>query len=232
MALKPGAAGTPPPAGIRIVHVYHVRYRTGAALQFPSTGNLLVAMASVGTDTSAVSGMTTDLANLWIKTTVPQASTEAQIWYAANALTGPNLRITPTVSLPSVSMVFYDIAGAAASPYDDAAGVPDAAQVNAGNDSLLAMPVITPGTANGLVFAVLTNRSGPTTGVIGPGFTLDSVTYGNEVAQDSIENGDGYAHFYNSTAGPISFGWLMNSATLPEDSVAVAIAFKGGGGPQ
>jgi hypothetical protein len=46
-----------------------------------------------------------------------------------------------------------------------------------------------------------------------------------------MDNADGYAHYYNSSTAPVSFGWVMNSSMLREQSVAIAIAFKAAGSP-
>ena len=105
-------------------------------------------------------------------------------------------------------------------------GITLAEQVNTDNSNLLDMPVITPSSANGLIFAVMANGYGPTIGMAGEGLTLDTITYGNEIDRDNMDNADGYAHCYNSTAAPVSFGWVMNSSQLPENSGAIAIGLK------
>src|SRR5262249_50981542 len=222
LALKPAAAGTAPAPGIRIVHVYHVFYTRQVALQFPSTGNLLVGVSAFSPATGVtLTAMSSNPGNTWVKAPGVPQSNAPQIWYAANAVTGPTLRVTPTQSpMFGVSLVFYDITGAATSPYDSAAGLPLVDKDNNNNSNLLHMPDITPSTPNGLILVVMPNGYGPPTGMVGAGFTLDTITYGGEIDRDNMDNADGYAHYYNSTATLVSFGWVMHSSQLPEDSLA------------
>jgi len=225
LALRSAAAGTPPPPGIRIVHVYHAfDDRAGVGLQFPSTGNLLVGNTAFSEQQVNISSMSSTPSNTWAKL---QHSNGPQMWYAANAATGPNLRITPTMlQYPGVTFVFYDVAGAAASPYDSVAGTPFTWKSNTNNSDLLNLPVITPSTSGELIFAIMNNGVGPAIGMVGAGFTLDTITYGGEIDRDNFDNADGYAHYYSSTASSVSFGWQMHSSELPETSLAMAVGFK------
>ena len=226
IALKAQAAGTAPAPGIHIVHVYHVLYkRLGSALQFPSTGNLLVVTTSFSPNQSNLS-VASSLANTWVKPAPASNGADLpQFLYAANAATSPSLQITPTVTFPVTSIVMYDVAGAAAAPYDSAAGMPYAWQSNVDNSDLIGIPVFTPSTANELVFGTMADGIGPTTGLIGTGFFFDTVTYGGEIDRDSMDNADGYAHYFSSSTAPVSFSWKMNSNDLPETSLGVAIGF-------
>jgi hypothetical protein len=61
--------------------------------------------------------------------------------------------------------------------------------------------------------------------LIGTGFVFDTVTYGGEIDRDSMDNADGYAHYFSSSTAPVSFSWKMNSNDLPETSLGVAIGF-------
>lgn len=225
IALKPAAAGSAP-SGIRIVHVYHVLYyRFGESLQFPATGDLLVCATAFAPSQVNITSMSTNLANTWIRAL--SAQTEApQIWYAPNASTNSSMRISPGASGYAVSLVFYDVAGAATNPYDTAAGLPINSVSNTDNSMLIGVPVITPSTTNGLVFAFMSNGMGPTVGMRNSDQVLDTITYGGEVDRDAMDNADGYAHYFNPAASAVSFDWLMNSSGLPETSTAVAIAFK------
>ena len=122
LALKSASAGSPPSPGIRIVHVCHVFSFRGIPLQFPSTGNLLVCNTAFPPLYINVSAMATTPSNTWVKAPAPQQESAPQIWYAANANTSPDLRLTPTISQPGISLVLYDVTGAAILPYDAAAG--------------------------------------------------------------------------------------------------------------
>ena len=226
IALRSQSAGTAPGPGIRIVHVYHVLYdRVGSVLQFPSTGNLLVVTTAFSPNQSNLHVSTTP-ANVWSKPTPAHGPDVPQFLYAANANTSPDLQITPTVTFPITTIVMYDVAGAATSPYDTTAGVPSTWQTNSNNSDLVGLPVITPSGPNELVFALLNDGVGPTIGLVGSGFVLDTITYGGEIDDDSMDNADGYAHYVGPTTSPVSFRWKMNSSKVPETSLGVAIAFK------
>jgi hypothetical protein len=224
LALKSANAGTSPNPGIRIVRVCHEMTLLDMPIQFPSSGNLIACNAAYTPVQNDVTITASDPANTWVK--VSPSPFAAQMSYAPNANTSPDLRISCQVDWFGASLVLYDITGADVSPYDDGAGIPLVYQENLDNSPLLEMPVITPTTPNGLILAVQTTGFGPVVGMVGDGLMFDSITYGNEIDNDVMDNADGYAHCYNSTTQAVSFGWLMNSSTLPEASTAVAIAFK------
>lgn len=226
IALRSESAGTKPAAGIRIVHVYHVLYtRIGSALQFPSTGNLLVVTTAFARNQSNLN-VTSSPSNVWAKPTPAYATDMPQFLYAANANTSPDLQMTPSVTFPLTTIVMYDVTGAATSPYDSAAGVPSTWKTNSNNSDLTDLPVITPSAPGELVFALLNDGTGPTTGLVGSAFVLDTITYGGEVDRDSMDNADGYAHYLGGGTSPVSFRWKMNSSEIPETSLGVAIAFR------
>jgi chitodextrinase len=225
LALKPGPGGTAPAPGIRIVHVYHAfDDRPGVGLQFPSSGNLLVVNTAFAEGQVNISTISSSPSNAWSKL---QHNEGPQMWYAANAATGTGLKITPTMlQYPGVSFVLYDVTGAATSPYDSVAGTPFTWKSNTNNTQLLDLPVITPSVPGELIIAIMNDGEGPTIGMVGEGFVLDTITYGGEVDRDNFDNADGYAHYYSSSTAPVSFGWVMHSSTIPETSLAWAVGFK------
>ena len=217
IGLRAANAGTAPGPGIRIVHVYHVLQRPGIPVQFPSSGNLIV----LNTAFSPYQGNVADVSS----TPANTPDNAPQVWYAAMANTSPDLRLTLTLA-GATSIVMYDVAGAADAPNDAAAGIPQIWQTNEANADLVDFPVITPAEPNELVFGVMGNGLGPSTGMVGSGFVFDTITYGGEIDRDSMDNADGYAHYFSSSAAPVSFGWKMASSELPETSIAIAVAFK------
>ena len=225
LALKSASSGTPPAPGVRIVHVCHVFCMRDIPFQFPSSGNLILCNTAFTPYQDDISAVVSFPENTWTKAVPPEQSNRPQIWYATNAAAAPDLRISITAAYYSISLVLYDVTGAAGSPYDETAGIPAASQLNTNNADLLDMPVIRPSTSKGVIFAVMNDGLGPTIGMVGDGLTLDTITYGGEIDRDNMDNADGYAHAYNSTTAPVSFGWVMNSSELPEDSGAIAIAF-------
>jgi hypothetical protein len=233
IALRSAHQGTAPPPGIRIVHVYHVLYSNrNVPLIFPSVGNLLIVTTAFNRNNQLVSAISSNLGNVWTMNSqnlIGGNFFPSQFFWAANANTAQNLTITPIgpgTGDDAVTFVLYDVVNAASAPYDTAAGQPTFNINNTGR-TIYNAPVINPSTPNGLVFAVMNNASGPTTGLTVAGEVLDTVTYGGEIDADAIDNADGYAHFNNPTASPVPFNWSMNCSSLPEESLAIAIAFKG-----
>ena len=226
IALQGAATGTPPPPGIRVVHVYHgVTLGSPATLQFPSTGNLLVFVTTFGTGNANITSMSSSPGGSWSKVSTPSAAaTDPQFFYRAGAATSPNLTWSMTTSNPDVQFVLYDVTGAAANPFDVAAKVEG---TNFDNSDILNAPRISPTTGGGLIIAALPMGHGPPNGSVGDGIYFDSVTYPGEHDGSTFESSDGYAHMYNAQPGQTSFGWKAASQELPSWWEALAVAFKG-----
>ena len=232
IALNGASAGTAPGSGMRIVHVQHTligSLTTGSnaaplPLQFPSSGNLLVGLFNC----AQIASVSDSAGNTW---SCPAALLSAgvngqyaQIVYAANASTSPNLSgITLTLSNGSAGgetfqsfLVLYDVAGAATSPYDTGATA-NGQQTSNGD---LATVSITPSTANGLVFGEVEIGFQTINGLVGPGYILDSVVNtqdddnpgGFGTQNSSLDEDNGYAHVYNANTDELSFEWTYNSS--------------------
>ena len=152
---------------------------------------------------------------------------EPQIWYSANTTPNPNLTVTiHGAGGPTITVLFYDISGAAANPLDVAAGVPSTDVSN--QTTVNNMPSITPTTANGLVIAVMGLGQGPGLGLntgAPTGAVFDLVTYTGELDLDLMENADGQAHFYNASTATVNWNWLI-TANPNNSAFATAVAFK------
>jgi hypothetical protein len=249
LALKSGNAGTPPPSGIRIVHVQHTLLNSVRAqgrpnpvvMQFPSSGNLLVGLYNSAD--AMISGISDSGHNTWVSagsTAGGGGNTGAQIVYAANAATSPALSGI-TVALNGTTQGdnmfdLYDIAGAAISPFDKASTALGF-QNNGGN---LTTTTLIPSTANGLVLNVASIDFHTVTGIVGPNYVLDSdvnafdnddpANGGTDVSTLDMDNG--YAHIYNTTTGPVTFVYTYNESTPGgvQNWGSVAAAFISGGG--
>jgi hypothetical protein len=231
VALKAAAAGTPPPAGIRIVRVLHMTSNipptTTWPLQVPSMGNLIVLVTNES-NVINLSSVTDSNGNTYTKKQ-PDAS-EPQIWFAGDARAGSNLQVALHIANTpaTATVVAYDIVGAASSPFDVVAGKP--ATSTGGGTSITNAPTITPTTANGLVIASMVLGQGPGLAVTSPaGATWDLVTYSGEVDTDLMENADAKAHVYNATTATQNWNWTITSVGN-NSYAAVAAAFKGAGG--
>jgi hypothetical protein len=226
IALKSAAAGTAPPAGIRIVHKYDVLPNMPTTMQFPSTGNLLVVSFTVSPNQENVSSVTDSKGNAY--TRVMFGNDSPQLYYAASAKSDPTLAYNVVASGSSggrQDVTFYDVIGAAASPFDKSA--PGVFGNISANQDISHAPDITPSTANGLVIGLLNMGLGPPSASIGAGYVFDSVFYTGQTDSSVMTYGEGRAHFYNSNTSPLSFGYHVRNAGST-GWTGGAIAFKGG----
>jgi hypothetical protein len=138
----------------------------------------------------------------------------AHIWYAANRPTNSGLiaSIHACGTSPTNSTRFYDVEGAAASPFDVAAGTdltPCSSETTIDNQ-----PTITPTGANELVIATMGIGDGPGLGVASSaptGAVWDLSTYSGETNSDLMENADALAHVYPTTATTEHWNWTITS---------------------
>jgi hypothetical protein len=245
LALKSASAGTPAPAGIHIVHIQHILLAAPRSqgrsvpivMQFPSSGNLLVGLYN-----SAdvwVSSLTDNALNNWVSAGLTLGggeSTPAQILYAANASTSPTLSgitVNQTgTGTGDVMFVLYDVAGAAASPFDKAT----TASGNQTGGANLTTVSLTPATANELVLNDTSVDFHTINGVIGNGFVLDSVVnaYDNDdpptggTDTSTLDEDNGFAHIYTTTTSPVLFVYIYTQPTAGGVQLwgSVSAAFK------
>jgi hypothetical protein len=235
IALQAAPAGTPPPPGIRIVHVQHtlldsvaVQGRaTPAVVQFPSSGNLLVGLFNGAQ--CQISSVTDSAGNAW-NTSAPVAHFSdgergrcrggAQIVYAPNAVTGPtlsNITVTLTGEETSGDDMFdlFDVTGAAQAPFDMAATA-SGDQTSGGN---LATVSLTPSGPNELVFNNTAIAYQTINGVVGAGYMFDGDVNaadddadGASPTQNStLDEDNGYAHIFEPSMETATFVYTYNS---------------------
>ena len=228
VALKAASAGTPPPSGIRIVRVNHSTWNMPAPgnwdLQLPSIGNLLV-LATNENSVIPVIGVTDSNGNNWVL--VEPDGSEPQIWYAANAIPGPNLKVTLALDngASNATVVLYDITSASTTPFDVAAGVPQTSVDDL--SSIDHFPDITPTTVNGLTIACIGVGQGPELAINSPaGANDDLVHYAGELDTDLMDNADGKGHLYNSDLSPENWTWTITPIS-GNSAGALAVHFNG-----
>src|ERR1035438_371072 len=121
---------------MRIVHLQHesicgdatcgANFPNPIPLQFPSTGNLIVANSGGGNPSCTISSIASTPSNTWAQAgSVYTAGVDtSQIYYAGNATTSTSLSLSVTMSNAECdwSILLYDVANAATSPLDTAAG--------------------------------------------------------------------------------------------------------------
>ena len=233
IALKSSTSGTAPASGMRIVHLQEESIPPGVYgpyhLEFPSSGNLLITSSVDGPnfDISAVSDNDGN-AHTQIGSPFNDGSTsgDLQTFYAANAKTSDTLMLDFSMSgdpLGGSTFFLYDVTGAAASPYDSAAGRQTATMPT--GSGTLDGPTITPSTANGLIIVQIGVTSF-TIGGVSPGFFAGTVP--NPVGQTNPTNeNNGWAFDFNATATTRQYVWT----TVPANSqvegwASTAVAFK------
>ena len=127
VSLLIASAGSGTPSGIhinKIIHQSWIALSSGATLrlQLPTTGNLRVLAFPAGQNNIHITSITDSDNSAW---TLKQTNGDsAQIWFAANRPANPGLIVSIHTSgtSPTNSTRFYDVQGAAASPFDVAAG--------------------------------------------------------------------------------------------------------------
>ena len=221
-AFQVAAAGSPVPSGIHVntvqtANVTSPGSSTYLTLQLPTTGNLRAITGDIG---GIVNSVTDSDGNSWTSVPISDGGTTHMWWYAPN--TKPNPRLFVTIHMTaavSAALFFYDIQGAAASPYDTEGdnGTPATCDVDS--------PDITPSAANELILVHADWGTGPATGITSPtGATFLDLNYPGQ-SDDSVNNhsnGDGI--WYNgSSTSTANFTWTHGTgAGCGNPSQAVA----------
>jgi len=239
IALQAAAAGTAPGPGIRIVHMYVGNSGQGATtvpLQAPSSGNLLVFTLTRDFDVP-LTGIADGNGNSY--TEVPGSPITNGLggiewmFYAANAVTSSSMTLTLTFASPlplGSGFIVYDIAGAAASPFDTS-NTAMGTQTSDGFNGELTTVSITPAGAGELVIARGDQDAGTIMDVVGPGFFFDNPTWdgqdeqgaGGAAAEFTLDSQAG--HYYTLDASPVTFVWTTTRPVAQWETIAAA--FKG-----
>lgn len=138
----------------------------------------------------------------------------------------------------SDNVVIWFAAGAATSPFDTDAT--STGQQTTGTSALTTVS-ITPSTANGLVFVIEGESANYMVGLTGANQYFDASWYGNEAYKLTdpaafSSNDNGWGHYYNPSAGAVTFTFSTGDPTTCSGECAVnywsarADAFKAGSG--
>jgi hypothetical protein len=219
------------PSGIhvnKIIHQTWTALSSGGTLSLllPTTGNLRVLAFPAGQNNIDVTSITDSDGGAW--TLEQTGGDSAQIWFAGNRPANPTLKVAihTSGSSPTNSARFYDVQGAAASPFDVAAGTdltPCSSVTTIANQ-----PTITPTGTNELVIATMGIGDGPGLGLASgapSGAVWDLTTYTSEMDLDLMENADGLAHVYNTTTATEHWNWTITS-NGDNSCSSEAVAFK------
>jgi hypothetical protein len=238
--LKTGTSGGVP-SGMRIVHLMHENipvtpaaggtggsFANPLSLQFPSSGNLLVAMIGGGL-ACTVTSITDTNQNTWTQAGATQTiagNDTVQAYYAENAISG-NLDLTVQWSATDgdQTIFFYDVTGAAASPLDTTAGSSGSQSV-AGN---LTMPfTITPAGANEIMFEEVIWDYNTASGLLGQGQFFDTNTFDGETQSgvSPVDQNNGWGHALTTSTAPVGITWeTMYSGLAVGNWAGMAAAF-------
>jgi hypothetical protein len=238
--LKAGSAGAVP-GGLRIVHLAHenIPYHTSAGgtgapfanplpLQFPCSGNLLVAMIGGGNAPETVTSMTDTSGNTWSQAGPTYAGGDAivQVYYAGNATPSSDLGLTSqwAATLGDFTYFLYDVAGASSTPLDTTAGG-SGNQSTAGN---LTLPfTLTPASTGEIVFSQVMWDYNTGSGLVGQLFDTNTFTGESESGPEPVDENNGWGHAITTTTQPMSFTWNLLFGDLPVGAWAgMAVAFK------
>jgi hypothetical protein len=232
LELKAAGAGTPPPAGIRVLRMQdylssNIDVSTWSE-PFPCSGNLLAVFDSNGDITSAISDSNS---NTWAIPVKGVNTNVASLNYAKNPATSPTLvmhwPITGTGQNTTVTV--YDIAGAdPVAPYVQSV---TSGPTLTNPPSFTSQPVITPQRKNGVVLVVCGDGLGPITALNQPaGAYYLSDNYPGETDQDTIDNADGYAiNYYGTDLATQNYGWELALADDSAQATGVEFAAPGTG---
>ena len=210
VALRAAATGTTPPAaGIHVNRILHTTNATPPAtwkFKVPGSGNLIV-MAPNEPNVVTISSITDNKGNLW--SSYAPAGDTPQFWYAANAITGPDLMVTVNRagSQVNTTVLWYDISGAAAAaPVDgrqfvSGQGVDCTVPANTCPTTTISdFPALTP-VSPGLTIASCSFGTGPSDGFAAgapAGAVWDYVWYTGITDASRMDNADCRAHYYNN----------------------------------
>jgi hypothetical protein len=241
--LKTGTSGSVP-SGMRIVHLVHenIPEHTDAGgtgnpfpnptiVQFPSSGNLLVAMIGGGYLACTVTSVADTNNNAWTQagSTEIQANNDVtQAFYAANANASGNLRLTVHWSATDGDFTFflYDVTGASTSPFDISAGG-TGAQSTAGN---LTVPfTIAPAEAGELILTEVIWDYNTGSGLAGSGWLFDTNTFDGENVSgpEPVDQNNGWGHYWSTGTASVSITWeTMYSGLATGNWSGLAVAFK------
>jgi hypothetical protein len=238
--LKTGSAGSVP-AGVRVVHLMHenIGYHTTSGgsgspfaspvpMQFPSSGNLLVAMIGGGNGPLQLTGMTDSSGNGWSEAGHYFGSNNTvQAYYAGSATPASNLTLSARFNAGNgdYTIFFYDVTGAAATPLDKFVSN-GGTYLNTGN---FTMPfTLTPVTANEIVFAEIIWDYNTGNGLVG-GFNDTNIFDGeNQDGPEPVDENNGWGHFVATSTSPVSFTWqvLVPGSDPIRAWAGMAVAFK------
>ena len=222
VAFKAANAGNPPTSSFRVVHMLHQAVLATSPqtfpMEFPTSGNLLVASFVAGTN--QITSISSTPTNTWTATSAAAIKTPdvfSQIYYAANAATSSNMNVTFSRSATGDgTFVMYDILGASPSPFDKGIGE-IGFQGSIVSSLTTCSGCITPaGVSNGneLLIGNVGQAWGTATGISSPsGGLFDAATFdGNSVnGPQNVDQNNGWFHLSTTSTSAQTVTWTYNT---------------------
>jgi hypothetical protein len=239
MALKAANAGNPPMNAFRIVHMSHQQMPQSASnpfpIQFPSSGNLLVASYISGGST--ISSVSSSPANAWSATGSDAVHGQAtsQMYYAANAGTSNAMTVSfsRNNNTSDATFMMYDITGASPSPFDKDQSE-QATQLSIVSSLTTCAGCLSPSGVTGgneLIIGNVGNAWCTATAASSPaGAIFDTATYdGNSVnGPESVDQNNGWFHLYTASTSALTVQWsyTCDSSNAENDWAGRQAAFN------
>jgi hypothetical protein len=240
-----GTAGSVP-TGMRIVHLQHESmcgvatcgssFLNPTPLQFPSTGNLIVALSGGGNPACTISSVTDSSSNPWAQAGSTYSydgggQDTVQTFYAGNAITSTNLSLTLNFSNSNCgwTTLLYDVADAAVSPLDTANG--GTGNQGPTNGTLTVPYTITPAQSGELIFTNIIwdyNTAAGLTSNSGDSYFDANMFSGEPInGPEPVDQNNGWGHAISTSNGAITFTWIQLSSSIEAGPFAsMAVAFK------
>ena len=237
---KSGSAGSVP-AGMRIVHLDHenipsnvlaggngTSFPNPLTVQFPCSGNLEVITVGGGNPPAKVTSITDTNSNTWQLAGSYAVTSDpvTAIFYAPSATCSGTQKLTVhwDANTGDQTILYYDVAGASASPLDTTASMTGSQGV-AGNLTVFSITPTTSSTE--LIFCAIPVQFNTVTGLAN-GFN-DANTFDGESLSgpEPVDENNGWGHFVTSSTNAVPVTWTFQSPTVPALGWAsVAAAFK------
>ncbi|HXQ26908.1 MAG TPA: immunoglobulin domain-containing protein [Candidatus Acidoferrales bacterium] len=239
--LKTGTTGGVP-SGMRIVSLLHENIPTKTAaggnatsfpnptkLQFPCSGNLGV--VTVGGGNQNLTGITDSNGNTWtqVGTYVTTSDPSTNVFYAANARCSPTQTLTVNWNgnTTDQTILYYDVAGAAASPLDVAGGA--TGDQGFASNTLTTFSIAPTTSSTELIFCAVPVQFDTVTGLT-TGFNDANMFDGESLSgPEPVDENNGWGHFVTNSTSTVSVVWNLQSfSPAVQIWAAVGAAFKAG----
>jgi hypothetical protein len=238
-SFKPAFAGSPAPAGPRVVRMNHNNLwndngTSTYTFQMPCNGDLLVMggcfIQAAPLGNVSVSSITDSNGNSWAKADAIELASAAagrvEMWYAADATTSDDLVITLNLSgtQSQSDLMFYDCinmetVGRVLGSTGTASGFQN---VNAN----LTTVTLTPQRAGGICFNATGVNDHTISGCANANFLFDAMVYPAADAQRGFDEDNGKCHIFHTDTSPLTFIYTcQNNVGGVKDWTSVSAEF-------